>query len=716
MKAIIYTAIFLLFFNAALLNAQKKQNNNNNNRKTNDTLEVKTSEVVISALRYPEYIMEVPLSISLIKKSDLNEIRGIGIDEPLNLIPGVLAQSRFGGTDIRLTIRGFGARGAGDRSNSGTSRGLRFYIDGIPETEPDGRTALDLFDMSIMDHLEVIRSNASAIWGNAAGGVLTYTTLPNSDKTFFDAGYLFGSYGLRKFNINAASRLDSGMVKVSFVRHLFDGYRQNSSGNRSLLNVSIRTGNPYLTFHVTGVENFFYIPGPLTQSEYDLSPESANTKYLKNKEHRENKVLRIGANFVHRLSSNQEISAMAFAAPKYLQRSERGTYRDFNRYHIGTNINYKNIFSLSDIVNTLLIGIDDQYQNGSAIFHQLDSLGNRSSNMTANKAEGANNFGAFLQDEIFMGDLSLLFGLRYDNILYNNNDFMTAKSAVKKFDKLTPKLALSYQLDEMHYIFANMGGGVEVPAGNETDPSPYLGEDTVYLFNPLLEPIKSTTFEIGSKNSEYFSVGFIRSIQYDLSLFYINITNDIIPYQGGKFYFTAGKTDRFGAEGRISARTVLELDFDCAVTYMQAKYKEYIIDSVYFNQSKAGLFADYSGNKTAGIPDLTVNIGLNYTPAFFDKLSISATLQHVGDYFADDANQFKVPSYLLLNGKISYKFSVPAISSMLNVFAGVNNLLDRKFVSSAFINPEIEKNTGLPYYLEPGLPRNFYAGISYSIE
>ncbi|MEO8333711.1 MAG: hypothetical protein ABI664_01980 [bacterium] len=40
-------------------------------------------------------------------------------------MPGLIAQSRYGTSDIRRIIRGYGARGAGDRSNAGTSRGIR---------------------------------------------------------------------------------------------------------------------------------------------------------------------------------------------------------------------------------------------------------------------------------------------------------------------------------------------------------------------------------------------------------------------------------------------------------------------------------------------------------------------------------------------------------------------------------------------------------------
>ena len=120
-------------------------------------------------MRYPEYIIEVPLAISIIDKNLLENQKGYGLNEAISFVPGVLAQSRYGNQDVRITIRGFGARGAGDKSNTGTSRGIKFFVDGIPETEPDGRTSFDNIDLSLTNKIEVVRSNVSALWGNAAG-------------------------------------------------------------------------------------------------------------------------------------------------------------------------------------------------------------------------------------------------------------------------------------------------------------------------------------------------------------------------------------------------------------------------------------------------------------------------------------------------------------------------------------------------------------------
>ena len=101
----------------------------------------------------------------------------------------------------RIVIRGFGARGSGDRSNSGTSRGIRVMMDGIPETEPDGRTSFDNIDLSLSNDIDVIRSNSSALWGNASGGIINISTIPQFDEAFFSLGGMWGSFGLQKYII-----------------------------------------------------------------------------------------------------------------------------------------------------------------------------------------------------------------------------------------------------------------------------------------------------------------------------------------------------------------------------------------------------------------------------------------------------------------------------------------------------------------------------------
>jgi iron complex outermembrane recepter protein len=201
-----------------------------------DTANVRLERVTVTATRTPISVLQVPLAVSIIGADRLKFTRGYGLDEALNLVPGVVAQSRYGNQDVRITIRGFGARGAGDRSNTGTSRGIRVLLDGIPETEPDGRTSFDDIDLGAARRIDVVRSNASAVWGNAAGGVINVSTVPGLTESSVALSQMTGSFGLMRSTVSGSAHLGSGQLYMTLVNSSFDGWRRGSSSRRGVLN------------------------------------------------------------------------------------------------------------------------------------------------------------------------------------------------------------------------------------------------------------------------------------------------------------------------------------------------------------------------------------------------------------------------------------------------------------------------------------------------
>ena len=67
-----------------------------------------------------------------------------------------------------------------------------------PVSEPDGRTSLDLVDVGTTDQVEVARSNVSAQYGNASGGVVNLRTNLDFDRSFLRVEESGGSFGLRR--------------------------------------------------------------------------------------------------------------------------------------------------------------------------------------------------------------------------------------------------------------------------------------------------------------------------------------------------------------------------------------------------------------------------------------------------------------------------------------------------------------------------------------
>ncbi len=686
-----------------------------------DTLTYEMKQISVTATRYVENLLEIPYAVTVLQSQQLKNLRGYGLDEALSTIPGVLAQSRSGNQDVRLVIRGFGARGAGDRSNSGTSRGIRVMVDGIPETEPDGRTSFDQIDLSIADNIEVIRSNASAVWGNAAGGVVNLSTVPTGTDQGISLRTIAGSFGFNQLQVKANSNFQNGKIFASLSNSNLDGWRGHSSSFRTLFNlgfVSKLDEATKLGIFLSGVSNTFHIPGPLTQKQFDVDPTQSNPTYLLRDERRFNRLGKIGVTLNHEFDNANSISGMVFVNPKYLQRSERGTFRDFTRYHVGGNLMYTNSSELSSsIINKLVIGTDEAYQDGAILFYSLSTTNARGDELKDNKREGANTLGAFVQDEILFNEkFSLIVGVRYDNIAYYSESFIESGYGLQKkiFERLTPKAGFTYRISSTHSLYANLGGGIEVPAGNETDPAGTYGQDLVYLINPLLEPIISTTYEIGTKQLFAFQKNdLLKSLSYDLALYYIDVKNDIIPYRGGRFYFTAGKTQRDGVELGMSAQFTSGFTINGAFTFSNNKYQEYLVDSVHYDLNKAGKFANYKDNKVAGIPDFFYNVGITYSPIEMNGAFVSISMNGIGKYFVDDANTLSVPSFNVLNATIGLNKPVKLIGNLsVTGFLTVNNLFDLRYASSAFINPDIVNNEAV--YLEPGMPRNFVLSVSLS--
>jgi iron complex outermembrane recepter protein len=666
--------------------------------------------VTVTATRQATNLFVVPLAVTQIKKADLFGTTGYGLDDALTLVPGVVVQSRYGNQDVRIAIRGYGARGAGDRSNAGTTRGIRVLLDGFPETEPDGRTSLDGVDLAAIHQVEVVRSNASAVWGNAAGGVVSLSTLPQEGTPALALEPMAGAFGLRRYTARASTALGGqGRLGASFVRSQVDGWREHSASERSLLNVALRepvAAHTQLGVYAVGSENLFRIPGPLTIAQVAAAPRQANATYLARDERRFNRVARLGLTVDHQLSDRVGVGALLYVNPKSLQRSERGTFRDFTRYHVGGNASLR--------IGTLLVGADYALQDGAILFYSLTPQGTRGDTIRDDKAEGASNAGLFVTERLSFGPedrWTVSVGARYDDITYDYRSYITpATNARRSFTGLTPKAGLTYRLSPSHSIYASVGGGIEAPAGNETDPASTFGQDTVTAINPLLDPIRSTTFELGTKQLLTLSgPSFLREISYDVALYQTAVRNEIVPYRGGRFYFTAGRVRRRGAEVGARIATRIGLALQAAVTWTDHRYTDYRVDSVHYG--RPGQFADYGGNKVVGVPSFTRAFALDIAPAPLRPLQVRLGMEGMSAFYVDDANQVKVPAHQFYSLTLGTGDDVELGSRVgINAFVTIHNLLDRRYVASAFLNPDVVG--GEPVAFEPGLPRNVVVGVS----
>lgn len=657
-----------------------------------DTADVPMEEIVVTGTRMEDRLRGTPAAISVIRRDEFEDDRGISLKEGLALVPGVLVQSRAGAQDVRLTIRGFGARGNGERSNAGSLRGIRILSDGIPITDPDGRTSFDLVNLAAADLIEVSRSNVSALYGNASGGIVDLRTNLAFPSPFIEGRSRSGSFGFHREQALAGFTMGFARGTFSLANTTFDGWRAHSKSAIAQAQLRLRTPideQTRLGILVDAASNLLFVPGPLTRSQLDADPTQANPAHVDRNERRFHRVGRIGLTLDRALNPTQDLAVVAYVEPKVQERSERNRFRDFTRYHVGGSVTYRLETHLSpEVVSQFSTGVDEAWQDGSINFYTLGPGGTRGDELTADDREGANSAGAFLQEEIRWGRWSARAAARFDQLWYvAENHIEPSLDSDKTFRRWTPKASLSYVVGN-HTLFAALGGGVEAPAFNEIDPpAPF---DTLTTFNPFLEATYSATYEVGARG-DFGAPGGLGRLGYDAALYWIETRNDLVPFDGGAFYFTAGKTRRRGVELGLDWRPVERLAVRSAATLSDNTYTDYVND-----------VGDFTDNDVAGLPSGNVTAAVKYTLPVGVSLEVES--ETMGSYFADDANTARVSPYTLWNASVGYTHRMG--ERTLRGYVAGNNLGDRRHVSSVFINGINGE------YFEPGLPRNWSAGLT----
>jgi iron complex outermembrane receptor protein len=129
--------------------------------------------------------------------------------------------------------------------------------------------------------------------------------------------------------------------------------------------------------------------------------------------------------------------------------------------------------------------------------------------------------------------------------------------------------------------------------------------------------------------------------------------------------------------------------------------------------TKAGKRADYSDNEVVGVPSALANVELGAAVPGYRALRLKAGIEHSGKYFADDANNVRVPSFTLLNLSAELRDPIVVGGIGLRGFVTVKNVTDKRYIGSAFLNPDLVG--GAPAAFEPGMPRSVIVSFSLGV-
>lgn len=149
-------------------------------------------EVIVTAQKRSENLMDVPMSLTALSGEELQRSQSYRFEDYVGTVPGLAVVNSFGATGSQLVIRGLTTGALTVNSSVAT------YLDETPYVIVGGYAAsylsapnLDTFDMN---RIEVLRGPQGTLYGaNALGGLLKYVTNAPDPSGFSAAAEMGGS-------------------------------------------------------------------------------------------------------------------------------------------------------------------------------------------------------------------------------------------------------------------------------------------------------------------------------------------------------------------------------------------------------------------------------------------------------------------------------------------------------------------------------------------
>ncbi|MEA2761866.1 MAG: iron complex outerrane recepter protein [Gemmatimonadaceae bacterium] len=628
--------------------------------------------------------------------------RHLSLDETLWLIPGLTVSNRNNPSqDPRISIRGFGARSAFG------VRGIRVLRDGLPLTLPDGQTPVDYLDLESVGRVEVMRGSASSLYGNAGGGVVDIRTSdPPLAPVSGEARLWTGSFGTRRLVGKAGGSAGGFSYQGNVARTESDGYRDYSRQRTTngFGRVSLDAGGGSYAVEWLGLKTpLAQNPGSLTRAQFDADPRQADPLSIRKAARKEVEQSQLGLTGRHSFT-RVEVEASAYAGTRSLSNPLTFAIVDVGRTTSGGNLRATLPLALLGVGNRVTAGTEMQLQNDLRLNYTncnnvppptvptatCPNPASERGSVTLNQREIISSIGSYVRDEIDLGERYTLTGAaRADAVRFEVRDRLINAtnpddSGRRPLHAISPMVGLLARLSPLQSAYANISSAFETPTATElgNQPSGAAG------INRDLKPQRSITYEVGFKGVK--PTGW----QYNAAVFSTRVQDELIPYDipasGGRRYFrNAGRTSRRGVE-LGSGFTAGALDLGGAYTYANYRFVDFTVDT-----------AHYAGNTIPGIPRQTFQASAAVR-SIVGTLVAEATL--ADRMFVNDANSESAPGYGIVNARM---VSIASMGpSAAEITLGVQNIFDRKYISSVNVNA-----AGGKFY-EPGSQRSLYVGVS----
>lgn len=619
---------------------------------------------------------------SVVDAETYREGRVSTFSDTLGLATGVLAQSRFGAEESRLSIRGSGLQ------RTFHMRGIKLMQDGVPMNLADGSADFQAIEPLATRYVEVYRgANALRYGSSTLGGAINYVSPTGHSAPALELRGEFGSYGYQRLGVATGGVSGAADYFLSASSFEQDGFRNHAGQSAQRLNgnVGYRISPDIETrFYLGYASSNSDLPGNLTWKQLREDPRQANPGNIKGNQKRDIDQIRL-ANKTTLRFGDARLEFGAWFADKTLFHPIYQVLDQQNQDY-GLDLRYISQGRLFGRDNEVVVGFapsrgtthDDRYLNING------RRGARSNKLY----QVASNVEAYIEDRLRLDDkLTLVAGLQYTRAQRRSSDEFFTPGQDESFDRRysgsSPKLGLLYQQRRDVQLFANLSRSYEPPS---------FGELTGGATPNLNRAQRGTTLEFGSRGQS-------KHVDWDVSFYHARLKDELLQTQvfaAGNSLFAmpqtvnAGNTVHAGVELGLTARLPAKLEWR---------------SNLLLNRFRFDDDADYGNNRLPGVPKALLRAELTYRQGGY---YLGPTLEAASQTTVDMANSTAAPGYTIVGFKLGHQ-----LNKGLSWFVEARNLGDKKYAATTSVVRDFNAaNTDPAVYL-PGDGRSIYAGIQW---
>ncbi|ALP52817.1 TonB-dependent receptor [Candidatus Tenderia electrophaga] len=659
---------------------------------------VTLDEVTVTGTREAQAIAETPASVGVIITKDIDELKASHPSEIMGTVPGV-----------HVNVTGGEGHMTAIRQPITTAPVYLFLEDGVP-TRSTGffnHNALYEINLPQAGGIEVTKGPGSALYGSdAIGGVINVLTRPAPLQPEAEVSAEAGGHGWRRLLLSGGDSDSTGT----------DGYR----GDLNLTHTDgWRDTTDYDRQSATLRWDRFLDSGAALKtviSAANIDQQTAGTSRLSKQDYLHNPTLN------YTPVSFREVEALRISTA-YEDETQDSLlsltpYVRYNRMEILPNWSLSYDPQRYTTENTsvgllskyrrdfaprrsrMIVGLDLDYSPGSYQENAIDPT--RVGAIYVSYTELARTYDydiSFTSVSPYVHletspteKLRLQAGLRFDYMHYDYDNHLGVQSSGAHrrpastdvdFDHISPKLGLTYALSERLNTFAAYRNSFRAPSQSQLFRQGQA-ENTVGL-----KPVDAHSYEIGLR-------GQAGPGSYEVSLYYMRVEDDIVSFRntvdGTRETQNAGETLHRGIEIGLETPLTASVQLDIAYSYAKHSYEEW----------RPATGTNYGGNEINSAPRQIGDVRLSWRPALLKGGRLELNWEHLGDYWLDDENTHRYDGHDLYHLRANYK-----VTTQLELFGRLENLTDERYATGA----SYSQFRGEEF--APGLPRTFYAGVSY---